>query len=243
MALPSLYKEILSALQDHADPEKAVFLPKFFQSFPGGYGEGDKFLGVRVPEQRKIARLFRDRVSVPDLEKLLRNPFHEVRLTGAFLLIHRFEKAKTDGAREELVELYLRNLAGINNWDLVDSSAPKILGPWLEKKDRSLLYELARSGELWKERISILTTLHFIKKNDFTDALSLCEFFLNHRHDLMHKATGWMLREIGNRDPAPEIRFLKKYYSAMPRTMLRYSIEKFDESERKRMLKGDFKGI
>jgi 3-methyladenine DNA glycosylase AlkD len=213
-------------------------LAKFFQAYPGGYGEGDRFLGVTVPAQRKIAGEFYRRATLRDIEALLRNPFHECRLTALFLLILQFEKSKDEKLKTEIAELYLRNLDFVNNWDLVDSSAPKILGPWLAERERDLLYDLARSGHLWKQRIAVLTTQHFIRNLDFEDTLRLSEILLNHSHDLIHKAVGWMLREIGNREPEVEIHFLKTHYRKMPRTMLRYAIEKLDESLRQDFLKG-----
>jgi 3-methyladenine DNA glycosylase AlkD len=168
----------------------------------------------------------------------LQSKYHEHRLTALYILILNFKKQK-----EEVIDIYLRNLERVNNWDLVDSSAPYLLGPYLEDKDRSILYELAKSDNLWKQRIAIITTLYFIKNNDFEDALKISEMLLNHKHDLIHKAVGWMLREIGKRDKKVEEEFLKKYYKNMPRTMLRYAIEKFPEEERQKILKGTWKKV
>lgn len=225
-------------LKHCADPEKAAYLPRFFQAYPGGYGEGDRFIGVSVPNQRKIARSYFQTFSRSELEELIRDPLHECRLTAIFMLILKFEKAKTEPEREALVKLYLDNLVWINNWDLVDSSAYKILGPHLLRKDRSVLYELAGSGQLWKQRVAVITTLYFIRNKDYADIFNLARLLLRHEHDLMHKAIGWMLREVGNRDFDLEYDFLKQHYRDMPRTMLRYAIEKFDEALRQKFLKG-----
>lgn len=225
-------------LKKSADTEKAAFLPKFFQAFPGGYGEGDRFIGVSVPNQRKIARQHYRSLSLSNLEDLIRDPVHECRLTAIFILVYKYENAKTESEREELVDFYLGNLPSINNWDLVDSSSYKILGPYLSDKDRSLIYRLAKSGDLWQERIAVITTLHFVRNNDFDDTLKLSELMLDHKHDLIHKAAGWMLREVGNRDFDVEYAFLKAHYEKMPRTMLRYAIEKFEPELRKKFLAG-----
>lgn len=225
-------------LESCADPLKAAHLPRFFQAYPGGYGEGDRFIGVSVPNQRKIARSYFQTFSLSELEELIRDPLHECRLTAIFILILKFEKAEKEPEREALVKLYLDNLVWINNWDLVDSSAYKILGPHLFRKDRSVLYDLAASGELWKQRVAVITTLFFIRNKDYADILNLARLLLRHEHDLMHKAIGWMLREVGNRDFDLEYNFLKQHYRVMPRTMLRYAIEKFDEELRQKFLKG-----
>ncbi len=225
-------------LYGYADAEKAAFLPKFFQAFPGGYGEGDQFIGVTVPHQRKTARKHFRELSLKGLEGLIRDRVHECRLTAVFILVLKYEKAKREDEREELLKFYLNNLSSINNWDLVDSSAYKILGPGLYEKDRSLLYRLAGSGNLWRERIAVISTLYFIRNKDYEDTLKLAVMLLNHEHDLIHKAVGWMLREVGNRDFDVEYEFLKENYQKMPRTMLRYAIEKFSPELRKKFLAG-----
>jgi 3-methyladenine DNA glycosylase AlkD len=225
-------------LKAGADPEKAAFLPGFFKALPGGYGEGDLFLGVTVPLQRKIARAYYREIELPELQQLLRNQFHECRLTALFILILKYEKAKRAEDQQHLVNYYLGNIDYVNNWDLVDSSAYKILGPHLEKGDRRLLYDLARSGHLWRQRVAIISTLHFIRSGDFNDTLKLSEILLDHEHDLIHKAVGWMLREVGNRDFKTEYKFLKRHYQTMPRTALRYAIEKFDPALRKQFMSG-----
>ncbi len=213
-------------------------MPKFFQAFPGGYGEGDLFIGVTVPTQRRIARKYYQLISLKELKELIGAPVHECRLTAVFILVLKFEKAGSEQEREALHDFYKENLASINNWDLVDSSAYKITGPFLFDKERDLLYEMARSGDLWQQRIAIIATLHFIRRKDYGDTLKLARLLLDHEHDLIHKAVGWMLREVGNRDFNVEYDFLKEHYSKMPRTMLRYAIEKFEPELRKKFLKG-----
>lgn len=230
--------EIKGELQKRINPEKAEFLPRFFQAQPGGYGEGDVFWGVVVPEQRRIARRFYRRISLQELEALLQDPVHECRFTALAMLVLKFEKAREEGERREIVELYLANADYVNNWDLVDASADKTLGAYIYNKDRGVLWELAHSGHLWRERIAVMATFYFIRQGDFAETLKLAEFFLGHEHDLIHKAVGWMLREIGKRDFETEYAFLKKHYQKMPRTMLRYAIEKFDPELRRRFLAG-----
>ncbi len=231
-------KAVKTQLDKHVNFDKAAHLPKFFKAVPGGYGEGDQFLGVVVPDQRKIARQFYKEVEDKELATLLRDPIHEVRLTAVFMLVSKFDKAKTEKEQERYLKVYLKNLAGINNWDLVDSSAHQILGKWLADKPRDILVEFAESGHLWKQRIAMIATYHFIRQNDYTDALHIAEMLLDHDHDLIHKAVGWMLREVGNRDKTVEVKFLKKHYKNMPRTALRYAIEKFPKEERQAYLDG-----
>ena len=218
--------------------EKAVFLPKFFKTSPGSYGEGDKFIGITVPDQRKVVRKFYNDTSLEEIEELLQEPIHEYRSTALFFLVLKYEKAKTEVVKKAIVDLYLNNTSYINNWDLVDCSAEKILGAYLWDKEKDLLYEFANTDHLWKQRIAIITTFHFIKKQQFADTLSISKLLLKHKHDLIHKAVGWMLREIGKRDFEVEFNFLKEHYKEMPRTMLRYAIEKFEEDLRQRFLKG-----
>lgn len=168
----------------------------------------------------------------------MQSEFHEHRLTALIILVHKFEKVRTEEEKKQIVDLYFANLDYVNNWDLVDTSADKILGAYLADKDRSLLYQLARTDHLWKQRIAIMATFYFIRNNDFTDTLEIARILLNHEHDLIHKAVGWMLREVGKRGFETEFEFLQKYYREMPRTMLRYAIEKFDEDLRQQFLQG-----
>jgi 3-methyladenine DNA glycosylase AlkD len=218
------------------NPKKAKVLSGFFKTGKGEYGEGDKFLGIVVPDQRKIAKKYFD-LSLSDTQKLLSSRVHEHRLTALFILIAKYKKAD-EKEREKIFEFYLKNTRNINNWDLVDLSASNIAGDYLLKKNRSTLRKLARSENIWEKRIAILATFAFIRNNDFEDTLRISEIFLGDTHDLIHKAVGWMLREIGKRDFKTEEEFLKKHYRIIPRTMLRYAIEKFPEEKRRRYLKG-----
>lgn len=227
-------------LMELADEGRKKVSIRYFQASPGGYGEGDEFIGVRVPDQRRVAKKYFREMPLGTVEELLRDPVHEYRLTALIILTHKFEKAKAIQDRQAIVELYLRNIVYVNNWDLVDTSADKIIGAYLfVEEDRSLLYELAESDHLWSQRIAMLSTFYFIKQNDFKDALQIATLLLNHEHDLIHKAVGWMLREIGERDHIVEYEFLEQHYRDMPRTMLRYAVEKFEPELRQRFLKGE----
>ena len=225
-------------LQKYIDFEKAEFLPRFFQAFPGGYGEGDRFIGVTVPNLRKAARKYYQDISLDEIQALLNEPIHEYRLTVLFMLVLKYEKSRTEAEQKAVVDLYLNSTSRINNWDLVDSSAHKILGPYLMDKDKDLLYKMANSGDLWEQRMAIMTTYYFIQHRQFADTINIAKILLNHKHDLIHKAVGWMLREIGNRDFETEFNFLIEHYQQMPRTMLRYAVEKFEEGLRQQFLKG-----
>jgi 3-methyladenine DNA glycosylase AlkD len=223
-------------LRTHANSAKAVGLQRFFKTGPGGYAEGDRFLGVMVPQIRLVAETCAD-LSRRSIQKLIQSTFHEERLLGLLILTRQYQRA-TAARREALFRLYLRNRRWINNWDLVDSSAPYVVGPHLEGSDRDLLLQLATSKRLWDRRIAVLATFHFIRNGDFRDALKLCERLLADREDLMHKACGWMLREIGKRDRRTLERFLTLHAPAMPRTMLRYAIERLPKSSRRRVMSG-----
>lgn len=227
----------IQELKEHIDPEKAAFFPRFFRTGPGEYGEGDRFLGVTVPDLRKVAKKHAPFLSREDLEKLLQDPYHEMRLLALIVMTLRYEKGD-EGTKKEMVELYLANLHRINNWDLVDTSAHKIIGAHLYGRDRHLLYDLANRDHLWSQRISIIATLYFIQKGDYEDTLKLAAILKNHPHDLIHKAVGWMLREVGKRNLQAELDFLDLHYDTMPRTMLRYAIEKLEEELRRSYLKG-----
>ncbi|RJR18745.1 MAG: DNA alkylation repair protein [Nitrospiraceae bacterium] len=226
-----MIEQIKAEMKHIANPEKAVVLSRFFKTGKGEYGEGDLFLGITVPEQRKIARKY-SLLPLNKLQKLLSSKIHEHRLTALLILVIKYGKADED-SREDIFNFYLSNMKHINNWDLVDLSADKILGTHLLKRDRGILFRMAKSRNIWERRIAIMTTFHFIKNNQFSETLAVAEILLNDSHDLIHKAVGWMLREIGKRDRETEERFLLKYYSIMPRTMLRYAIEKFDDNKRK----------
>jgi 3-methyladenine DNA glycosylase AlkD len=226
-------KEVRRALRKAASNEKASILSRFFKTGKGEYGEGDRFLGVTVPEQRRIAKKFQGGADRELVVAMLESPYHEERLTALFLLTHLFEKGLRTGGAGKWVELYLSKTDRVNNWDLVDSSAYQILGRWLEDRDRAVLYRLADSKSLWENRIAVVATLHFIRRGDLTDVLRLSETMLTHRHDLMHKATGWMLREAWKRDAASVEGFLDTHAARMPRTMLRYAIERMNEERRR----------
>jgi len=228
--------QIKKALKELADPAIAEHSQRFFKTGKGDYGEHDKFLGIRVPVLRRQAKQFQH-ASLKDVERLLKSRFHEERLLALLILVGQF--AKADRVEQKAIyTLYLKNTQYINNWDLVDSSALQIVGGYLEDKDRAPLVKLANSSYLWERRIAIIATFHFIRASDFADTLKIAKILLNDDEDLIHKAVGWMLREVGNRDVEVEKRFLKTRYKKMPRTMLRYAIEKFPESERKDYLEG-----
>lgn len=229
-------QEIIAALQKTGSPEKAAHLSYFFKTGKGQYGEGDRFLGVTVPQQRAIAKKYQE-AGFDTLHDLMISPYHEVRLTGLLILVRQFEKNKNEDFRQSCVSFYLSHTTYINNWDLVDLSCYKLLGVWLADKDRQLLYQLASSSCLWEQRIAIVTCMHFVRQKDFLDCLAISESLLTHPHDLIHKAVGWLLREIGKKDRETLKNFLAAYSAIMPRTMLRYAIEHFPEEERKNYLK------
>ncbi|MFC1625083.1 DNA alkylation repair protein [Patescibacteria group bacterium] len=227
--------ELKKELKKHSNKRDAAISQRFFKTGKGEYGEGDIFLGIKTAVTKEIAKKYMD-ISLTENEKLLQSNIHTHRGVALRILIHKFEKAD-EKLRNEIYKLYLRNTKYINNWDLVDISAPNIVGVYLLDKDRKILYKLARSKDLWEKRISILSTYTFIRNNDYKDTLKISEILLNDDHDLIHKAVGWMLREVGNRNRKVEEKFLDKYTLKMPRTMLRYAIEKFPEPKRQYYLK------
>ena len=229
-------KEIQKTLRDLADEGNAEQTQRFFKTGKGEYGEGDKFLGIKVPVLRKIVKQYKN-VKGSVALVMLHSEFHEERLFAIFLLIEQYKVGNLE-QKESIFTNYLKNTKFINNWDLVDSSAHYIVGAHLENKKRSILYELAESKLLWDRRIAVIATFWFIRKNDFKDTLKLASQLLNDEEDLMHKAVGWMLREVGKRNLLAEENFLIKNYKSMPRTMLRYAIEKFPEEQRQAYLKG-----
>ncbi len=230
--------DVVKALQQVASPERAKNSEWFFKAGPGQYGEGDVFIGVTVPNQRKVARQYAD-LSFGEVEKLLLSPVHEERLTGLLILVYRFKKLD-EQARGEIYDFYMAHTKRVNNWDLVDSSASNIVGAYLADKDRAVLYELARSDNLWERRIAIIATAHFISLGENKDTFAIAEILVGDTHDLIHKAVGWMLREVGKScGQEVEEEFLKKHYRVMPRTMLRYAIERFDEPLRQQYLRGE----
>lgn len=235
----NITSQIIDALQILAIPEKAEFLPKFFKTGKGEYGEGDLFLGVIVPDQRKVAKEYYNKISLDELSELLSSKYHEHRLTALLILILKFEKSKEKSQQKEIVEFYLNHLDFINNWDLVDTSCYKILGRYcLENQDSKVLEKLSNSKNMWEMRMAIVGTMHHIKKRQFELTKTFALKNLKHPHDLMHKANGWLLREMGNKNEQELLDFLNLHYKEMPRTCLRYAIEKLDEGLRKDYLKG-----
>lgn len=231
-----LLNDIQEDLMKYASKEKAEILQRFFKTGPGEYGEGDVFVGVKVPEIRQTAKRYQN-CSFAEITKLIKSPVHEQRLLALIILVQQYEK---NGEQEKIFDFYLKNTRYVNNWDLVDLSAPHIVGRFLfeTKKKRLKMYDLAMSKSLWERRISIISTLTFIRNNDFKDVFMLAKILLKDREDLIHKAVGWMLREVGKRDLAQEENFLSEKYKGMPRTMLRYAIERFPEKKRQAYLKG-----
>jgi len=230
-------KQIMKKLREWSDSAIAAHSHRFFKTGKGEYGEGDRFLGIRVPTIRKCVREYRT-ISLEDTLKLLKSPFHEARLLALLILVAKYSSANMEIEKEAVYRAYLSHTRFINNWDLVDCSAEHIVGAHLFSRDRNLIYRLARSKDLWERRISIISTFHFIKKEDFPDTLAVAGLLLGDKEDLIHKAVGWMLREVGKRDRNVEERFLIKHYKEMPRTMLRYAIEKLPESEKLAYLHG-----
>lgn len=228
--------EISVRLRQRADASRVPILQRFFKTGPGQYAEGDVFIGVTVPDLRAVCRACRD-AELTEVLALLASAVHEERLLALLLLVEAFKRG-TDPEKGEIYRRYLANTKFINNWDLVDSSAPAIVGAWLFRRSRAPLRRLARSGSLWERRIAIIATHYFIRHGDLDDTFLIADLLLTDDHDLIHKAVGWMLREAGKRDPSAERDYLNTRYTRMPRTMLRYAIERFPEAERRRYLAG-----
>jgi 3-methyladenine DNA glycosylase AlkD len=224
--------DVRRQLEAQVNPEKAAFFPRFFKAGPGQYAEGDTFLGVTVPRQRAIAKAAYKGLPLAEVLKLLQGGWHEERLTALLVLVLQFQKGD-EAARQAVYKAYMSHLQWVNNWDLVDSSAPYIAGAWLLDKNRAVLYKLAKSPVLWERRVAMIATWWFIRNDDFADTLALAEKLLQDKQDLMHKAVGWMLREVGKRAPDLLIDFLEKHAALMPRTALRYAIEHFPADRRK----------
>ncbi len=229
-------KNLRKVIRDNVNEKHAKTMQWFFKTGKGEYGEGDKFVGIKVPVQRQIAKKFLD-LENEDLKILLNSKIHEERLIALLILVDKYQKTN-DKEKEKVYKFYLRNSKKINNWDLVDLSAPKIMGEHLLKNDKQILFKFARSKNLWERRIAIISTYTFIKNKQFKITFQISDILLNDDHDLIHKAVGWMLREVGKIDLELLEKFLKARYKKMPRTMLRYSIEKFPEKKRKKYLKG-----
>lgn len=228
--------DVKKELKRFANPKQAKLLQRFFKTGPGEYGEGDVFFGIKVRVQRKVAKKFKG-LGLKDIQELLNSKVHEHRMVALFILIDKYKKG--DGKeKKQIFNLYLKNTHNINNWDLIDLSAPSIIGNYLLDNKRDVLYKLARSKNLWEKRISILATFEFIANGEIKYTLAIAEILLHDKHDLIHKGVGWMLREVGKRvSQQEEEKFLKKHYKTMPRTMLRYAIERFDEKKRKFYMK------
>ncbi len=219
----------------HSDPAQVPGLSRFFKTGPGQYGEGDQFLGIKVPVTRTVVKRLWREIGFPELGECLASGYHEIRLAGLLALVEIFAHAKKDPSlRRQCVDFYLSHTDRINNWDLVDLSCYPLLGEWLLDKDRTILYDLARKGKtIWEQRIGMVSTMAFVRKGQLEDTFAIADILIGHPHDLIHKATGWLLREAGKRDKDALVSFLEPRYFRMPRTMLRYAIEKFPEAERK----------
>ena len=233
-----MLEKLKKELQKNSSKEKAEIYSKFFKTQKGEYGEGDIFIGLTVPKQREIAKKYSN-LSLSKIQQLLKSKIHEYRLTALLIICKKYKKAKEE-EKANIFNFYLKNTKKINNWDLVDISAPNIVGNFLLDKKKSVLYNLANSSNLWEKRIAIVSTLYFIQKKEFEDALAISEILLKDKHSLIHKAVGWMLREIGKRNEPILEDFLKFHYKIIPRTTLRYAIERFEESKRKEYLGGTF---
>lgn len=230
-----IFEELKKEIESKRNDKQAKNLQRFFKTGKGEYGEGDIFLGIKVPILREIVKKYSG-LPLTKIQNLLISKIHEYRLIGLLILVDKFKKSLEE-ERANIFNLYIKNTKNINNWDLVDLSAPNIVGEFLINKDKKILYNFATSRNLWERRISIISCSAFIKKEEYDDAIRISEILLNDEHDLIHKAIGWMLREIGKRDLEILEKFLKKHYKKMPRTMLRYSIERFDEEKRQKYLK------
>ena len=228
-------QDIIKDVKKLANPKQAVFSQRFFKTQKGEYAEGDVFLGLTVPQGRLIAKKYYRDTPLSELVSLIKSPIHEHRFIALEILVFKFENGSLN-EKERAVQFYLRYTKYVNNWDLVDTSAPYILGVWLIEKDRNILYKFARSQSLWERRIAIVSTLAFIRNSQFKDTLNIIDILLNDTHDLIHKATGWMLREVGKKSESKLVSFLNIRYKRMPRTMLRYAIERLSESQRKKYL-------
>ena len=231
-----MINELKIDLDTEANSEYARIMRGFFKTGKGQYGEGDEFLGIKAPIQRKIASRYQS-ITFDELQDLLESRIHEYRFTALVILINKYKKADSNFKRK-IFEFYKKNLHNINNWDLVDFSAPSIIGDFLldKSKERVLLYEFAKSDQLWTRRIAIISTLKFIKVDQYNDTIFISKILLNDKHDLIHKAVGWMLREVGKRNQLVEEKFLDQHYKDMPRVMLRYAIERFSDDKRKHYL-------
>jgi 3-methyladenine DNA glycosylase AlkD len=229
-------KQMINDILQLGNADIAEHSKRFFKTGPGEYGEGDKFVGIRVPPLRKIAKKYKF-LPLVEVSHVIQSEYHEIRLAAVMLLVYRIERAD-NLVLEEVVDFYLKHLEYVNNWDLVDSSCHQILGRYLTEKEKDLLFHFAHSSNIWERRIAMITCYYFIKRNSYSTALEIATLLLHDSHDLIHKAVGWMLREIGKLDLDIELEFLDKHFRDMPRTMLRYAIEKFEEPLRLKYLHG-----
>lgn len=234
-----MLKKLIAELKSNTNPKRAKDLQWYFKTGKGEYGEGDVFLGFTMEDQRQFAKKYSD-LELIDIQKLLDSKFHEHRMIGLLILIGKYTKVEKK-EKEKIFKFYLKNAKKINNWDLVDLSSPNIVGNFLLDKDKKILYELACSENLWERRISIVSTFAFIREGKLKETIKISKILLNDKHDLIHKAVGWALREVGKKDVKILENFLKTNYKKIPRTTLRYSIEKFEEKKRKKFLRGKFK--
>ncbi|MCB0366939.1 MAG: DNA alkylation repair protein [Bdellovibrionales bacterium] len=229
--------EIHKRLRQFASLKRAQLNQSFFKTGKGEYGYGDIFLGITMPDCRKVAKEYKD-LSLAETKRVIRSKYHEERMAGLIILVQKYEKASADKERERLYKTYVDHFNYINNWDLVDVTCPRIVGQHLENRNRKILYQWAKSERLWTKRVAIISTLWFVKDGDLDDAFKLAQVLLHDEHDLIHKAVGWVLREAGKKEVKRLEAFLKKHCKTMPRTMLRYAIEKFPERKRQMYLKG-----
>jgi 3-methyladenine DNA glycosylase AlkD len=237
MKMTQTIKTIIKELEKFGSPERAKHSLRFFKTGPGQYGEGDVFYGASVPEMRIVAKKYKD-INLDDVQELLKNKYHECRLVALMILVEKYNRAVDVKNKKTIYEMYLNNTKYINNWDLVDSSAHKIVGAYIYSHPDEIktLFRLAHSKDLWEKRIAIISTAYYIGKNDFNATLNISETLIDDEHDLIHKAVGWMLREIGKRNQDIEEKFLKRHHKSMPRTMLRYAIERFDDKKKEQYM-------
>jgi 3-methyladenine DNA glycosylase AlkD len=234
-----MYKKIKKELNSYSNSDKIEDFKRFFKTKKGEYGYGDKFLGIKVPNNRKVIKKYYKEISFDDTQKFISSPFHEERLFGFLTLVYKYKtKTISNDEKEYIYSLFLNNIEHLNNWDLIDTTVPHVMGNYLLNQDKALLYDFAKSDNLWERRISIIATFEFIKNNSFQDTLDIADILINDKEDLIQKAVGWMLREVGKKDFEVLESFLNPRYKNMPRTMLRYSIEKFDENLRQSYIKG-----
>lgn len=235
-----MVEKVRQELNSYANPDKIPDYMRFFKTGKGDYGEGDQFLGIKVPDIRKVAKNYFPQLSLETIQTFLDSPYHEERLFALHTLVYQYQSKRFSDPeqKEAIYQFYIQNTRQINNWDLVDVTSPHIVGVHLLERDRSILYEFARSDDLWQKRIAIISTFAFIHAGQFDDTLQIADILLNDSHDLIHKAVGWAIRNVGNQDLETELNYLNPRYKKMPRTMLRYAIEKFDEPLRQQYLKG-----